>query len=56
MMGDGAIEEGEYAAHMRQIYAHLNRASNVRALTRELSQEEWAALSRNFPTDLEPLG
>ena len=55
MIDADGVDEARFAAYMRQIYAHLNRAWNARELTHELSQEEWARFSR-FPSDLEPFG
>jgi hypothetical protein len=55
MSAAGETDEASFAAHMRQIYSHLNRAWNARALTHELTREEWSDFSR-FPSDLEPFG
>lgn len=51
----GAIDDAEFAVYIGHVYAHLNRVWHSRCLTGEVSDDQWAVLSR-FPDDLEPVG
>lgn len=51
----GAIDEIDYSVDLGHVFAHLNRAWNIRDLTHEIPDNEWRKLSA-FPMDLEPVG
>lgn len=55
MAAKGSIDEEELRIALGHIYAHLNRAWHSRDHTEEITQKDWAQISR-FPTDVEPVG
>jgi hypothetical protein len=55
MAAKGSVDEEEYRVALGHIYAHLNRAWNSRDCREEITQKEWAQITR-FPGDVEPVG
>jgi hypothetical protein len=55
MVNGPDFSEEEFAIHLGHIYAHMNRAWNLRNVEAGINSESWDSLSQ-FPMDIKPVG